>query len=258
MDAATAVWPRLNYQRTARRAMLRLLAFAAGPLPDIKIKPGEYGLPDGDHLAALTVTPHDDPAWLDQWRTGLWRTDAEHDLADPGQLDAAGHCVSITADLPDPPDLGHLQAGWALAQALVDHGAFAVLDTYAGRWVDPVLLQTWPPERPFDLDEEVNVVLRTDGAGGFGHVLFTRGLAKFARPDVVAVVRPGTARTVNRVVRQLAGMLVDGGTAIPGQRLGAGDPALGGAAAFRLAVYDPGVNAPDLPLHNEALLILPA
>ncbi|GAA1825815.1 hypothetical protein GCM10009682_51930 [Luedemannella flava] len=256
MDATTAVWPRLNYQRTARRAVVRLLAFAPGPLPDLSINPGEYGLPAGDHLAALTVTAHDDPGQLDQWRAGAWRAGAEQDLVDARRLDAATHCVTIEADLPDPADLGHLQAAWALAQGLVAHGAFAVLDAHAGRWVDAALLETWPPERPFDLDEEVNVVLRTDGTDGFGHVLFTRGMAKFARPDIVAVVRPGMARMVNRVVRQLAGMLAEGGTAIPGQRLGAGDPSLGGAAAFHLAVYDPPSNAPALPLSNDALLVV--
>lgn len=256
MDAATAVWPRLNYQRTARRAALRLLAFATAPLPDLKIQPGEYGLPDGDHLSLLTVTAHDDPDWLRRWCTGLSRVDANQDLVDPRRLDDARHCVAIEADLPDPADLGHLQAGWALAQGLVAHGAFAVLDAHAGRWLDAALLETWPPQRPFDLDEEVDIVLRTSGTGDFGHVLHTRGMAKFARPDLVAVVRPGMARTVNRVVRQLAGMLAEGGTALPGQRLGAGDPALGGSAAFHLAVYEPGVNAPALPVSNDALLIV--
>lgn len=245
MDDATLVWPRLNYQRTSRRATLRLLAFSAQPLPF-----------DADSTG-LDVTGHDDPAWLDGWRTGAWRDAPGFDLIAAGELSAAGHAVSIAADVPDPADLGHLQAAWALAQDLVAVGAFAVLDATAGRWLDAEQLGSWPLPRAFDLDEEITVELLTRGTGDFGAVLHTRGMAKFARPDIVALVRPGTARAVNRVVRQLAGLLAEGGTAIAGQRLGAGDPALGGAAAFHLAVYEPNVNAPDLALPNDALLMLP-
>jgi hypothetical protein len=245
VDDATLVWPRLNYQRTSRRAALRLLVFSATPLTV------------DDQPAGLDVTRHDDPSWLDDWRTGAWRDAAGFDLIDAGDLGAAGHAVSIAADLPDPANLGHLQAAWALAQDLVARGAFAVLDATAGRWLDAEQLGSWPQPRAFDLDEEIVVELLTRGTGDFGAVLHTRGMAKFARPDIIALVRPGTARAVNRVVRQLAGLLAEGGTAIAGQRLGAGDPALGGAAAFHLAVYEPGVNAPDLHLPNDALLMLP-
>ena len=85
----------------------------------------------------------------------------------------------------------------------------------------------------------------------FGHALHTRGMIKFARPDLVTGVPPERVSEVAAMINSVAGRLADGAVLEPGQVLNRG------GRAMRVLAYQPGRNAPELELNNDALLLGP-
>ncbi len=257
------LWRRPAYHPCGSRASISLFAFSEAPLtPDVPFSLSRFGAPSADSVSCLNVQTHaeaDDPKWFDGWRTGALRTIAVTDLADAARLDAARYCHSIVAEIDDPPDLGYLQAAWAVARWLADRGCFALVDVHAGRWLDGSKLAALIPERPFNLDAEVRFVFETDptpgwDSGNFGHAMHTRGMAKFGRPDVITgLALPDMVEFLEQVLRQVAQALADGASVSPGQGIN-----IAGKRAFALVPYQPGVNAPQVHLNNEGMLIVPA
>jgi len=141
--------------------------------------------------------------------------DAQHAIA------AAGRYASITADLPDGADLSALRRATAIARALAEaDDLVAWLDVATARWWLPAELSALAPERPFDLDEHVQVVVESvERRPGHGHVVRSRGLPKLARPDVCARAPRREAELVSEVVRDVARLLAEGAEAVPGERL---------------------------------------
>ena len=178
---------------------------------------------------------------------------AASELPDAARLDAARYCHSVAARVADPPDHGHIQAAWAAARWLVARGSFAVLDTHAGRWHGGDQVAGLDAERPFDVGTEVTIVFETDRTPGFGHVMHTRGMAKFARPDLMTATEPGTADQAAQVIFHLSRSLADGDTVSPGQNVD-----VDGRREYTLVAYQPGVNAPQVHLNNEGYLLEPA
>jgi hypothetical protein len=257
MTAEIELWGRPEYRRTPTAARVLLLAFGDTALDEeLALSAATYGMPstsalDGFDIRMLTTAEH--PDWIDNWRTGALRTIAEDELAEPGRLDAARFCFTVGVELPDPPDLGHLQAAWAAAKWLAARGAFAVLDVWAARWVDAARLAALDPARPFDLDQQVSFVCETQPTRGFGHAMHTRGMVKFARPDLMAGVEAADIGLMHQVMRRLAGMTADGRVIPVGQRFRADADHV-----FAVVPCEPGVNAPEVNLGNDALLIVPA
>lgn len=236
---------------------MALFAFSTEPLAsDVPFSMSRFGAPAETAVAGVDVRTHsgrDEPEWLAGWRTGALRAMADVDLTEPGRLDEAGHCHSIMIEVSDPADLAHLQGAWSVARWLVARGCFAVLDAHARRWWDGTTLTAWPPERPFDLGTEVSVTLESQETEGFGYVMHTCGMAKFARPDLITGVLLSAARPTHRVMRALAGRFAAGEIITPGETL-----PLDGGKEFSLAAYRPGDNAPEVNLNNDALLLIPA
>jgi hypothetical protein len=257
MTVDIGLWPRPAYRSTDATASVLLLAFG-----DVALDPGpplsaeRFGMPSTSALEGFDIqmyTTDRHAEWIDNWRTGALRNVADDELSDPARLDGARFCFMISFELADPPDLGHLQAAWAAAKWLVARGAFAVLDAGACRWVDAGQLAALAPDRPFDLDEQVSFVCESQPTRGFGHTMHTRGMLKFARPDLMAGVEPSDIALVHQVMRRLAGMTAEGQTIPVGQRLRADADHV-----FSIVRCEPGLNAPEVNLNNEALLIVPA
>jgi len=99
-------------------------------------------------------------------------------------LDATAIYV-VKLEVHEPADLGHLQAAWAAAKWLCELGAGFVLDAHAIRWWSTQQVAKLDASRDFDVRNEISIVFETDATPGFGHVMHTRGLAKFGRPDLL-------------------------------------------------------------------------
>ena len=140
---------------------------------------------------------------------------AQHDIA------RATRYVTISATHPDPAALHVLQAALACARALADEGDLtAWLDVSTARWWLPDELGALDPQRRFELDEHIQIVVEAaERRPGHGHVVRSRGLDKLARPDVAARAPRRDAPLLSEVVRDLARLLAEGVLIEPGDKL---------------------------------------
>jgi hypothetical protein len=251
------LWIRPDHNDAGRTAQIILIAFSTEPLAaEVPLSASEFGIPSEEAAAPLDVRTHaraDDPEWFDGWVTGALRRGAEKELTEPDRLDRATHCHTIAASVDDPPDLGVLQAAWAVARWLVARGCFALLDGGCARWMDGTALTALAPDRPFDFDAEVSFVFETDATGDLGHLLHTRGMAKFARPDLLTFADPADVQIHYQVLHTIAITLAEGTVMRPDQLI-----RFDGEHAFGLVAYEPDGNAPDVGLNNDGLLVVPA
>ena len=107
-----------------------------------------------------------------------------------------------------------------------------------------------PADRPFALGHEIGIVAETDPTPGFGHAVHTRGMYRFARPDLITGVSAEDIEYTGRVLNHLAGLLAEGAVLRPGQV-----QRFDGDHTVQLEAYRPDGNAPEVHLNNEGLLI---
>jgi hypothetical protein len=211
------------------------------------------GAPRG--MAVSSLTAEEAPDFFAGFlREGPLRGLALRDLGTEvfARLRMTRHCHRIQARVPDPPTLGYLQAAWGMARWFVERGACAVLDGHALRWTAGDAILRLAPDRPFDLTREIMTVFETEPTPGHGHVAHTRGMVKFGRPDLVIarIERRDEADTAHRRLMSVAHALA------LGARMRAGETvSIGGGPTLALEEVRAGVNAPDLNLENEALLL---
>jgi hypothetical protein len=254
MTASIAPWSRPAYRNTGQRAVIMLVAFAdrdvLGPSPSLELR---GVVPASAPTLGLDIRSHQraaDPDWFDGWRTGALRTIAEGQLVDLERLDRATHCSSVRVELDDPADLTHLQLAWAVATWLAKAGCFAVLDGYAINWLPGSAVAALPPDRPFAVQKEISLVAETEPTPGFGHAVHTRGMIKFARPDLIAGVPAERIENTGRILNHLARMLADGHVLTPGQTL-----RFDGERTLAVRPYVPDGMIPEVNISNEALLL---
>ena len=143
---------------------------------------------------------------------------------DPHEQHEVARCQKyalIEADTPDPADLRVLGAAVATVRALAREGNLLLaLDRVTARWWSPAELHALAVDRPFDVDEHAQVVVeaieRTPGAG---HLVRSRGLEKFARPDVGGRAPRRETSSISELVRDVARLLAEGHEVHPGDRL---------------------------------------
>jgi hypothetical protein len=137
-------------------------------------------------------------------------------------LDRATWYADIAAEVPDPPALDVLQGALGVLQALAAEDDLVLgLDAVTARWWSPGELLALGPERPFELDEHVQIVVEAvERRPGVGHIVRSRGLIKLARPDVAARAPRKEAGRFSELVRDLARVLGEGEQAAVGDRLG--------------------------------------
>lgn len=219
------------------------------------IVPEELGIPSGGppkELKVSTVTAEEAPAFFASLIQGPLRDQAERDLADGiRRLELTRHCVRIQGSIPDPADLGYLQASWGLARWSVEMGACAVLDGEAARWFSRDEILKHAPGAPFDLRREISVIFEVDPTPGFGHAVYTRGMVKFGRPDlIIPHAKKDQLHASNRLLLSLGHSMALGSRFDPPEIL-----TLAGSPPVILVPYEPDRNAPDLYLDNKGLVV---
>ena len=202
------VWPRPNRKAASdARARQHYIAFFAEEAADVSISAQEDGLPAGDPLAPFKVEAYDAPAWVAGWSAGPLGAF----LDDTPDVDAAAvrRCraaMAAWASVPDPLTLAGLQGGMALCRAFARAGAVAVLDVVSMRWWGAEALLALAPDRPFDIREHVTLTFETESAHPeVGHLCHSRGMAKFARPDLaIHLAGPAHAAEAGRMLNTIA------------------------------------------------------
>ncbi|HXK20901.1 MAG TPA: hypothetical protein VNG33_23985, partial [Polyangiaceae bacterium] len=162
---------------------------------------------------------------------------AEQDLeAELPLLTTSDVCYTLSLELPDQADLAPAQSVWGLARWLCARGCSVVLDVHAFRFrtradVDALRFSE------SDVQRDVKLVLETDPTRAGLHLMHTRGLCKFGRPELLCFIRPDDARVMGRVMNQIARTLMEGAA----------------AAQIRLKVAD-GVELTTTPSSDRALI----
>lgn len=202
------VWERTAVSSAGRDAHVLFVCFASLALrEDVKFAVDRFGVSSIESLRAVDVREHAreaNPDWFDGWRSGALRQIAERDLhADLAALDAADRCITLEIGVADPTDLAHLQSVWALARWFFARGANVALDVHAARFLRAADLPA--PSSQFDVHENVSTIFETDATEPDGrHVLHTRGMRKFGRPDIVRICAPDDVDRAAEVLGQLA------------------------------------------------------
>lgn len=202
------VWPRPNRKAaTEARARQHYIAFFAEEPQDVAISAVEDGLPAGDPLASFKVEAYDAPAWVQGWSGGpLGAILDDTPDVDAAAVRACRAAMAAWSNVPDPLTLGALQGGMALCKAFARAGAAAVLDVVALRWWGPAALRELAPDRPFDVREHVALTFETEARHPeVGHLCHSRGMAKFARPDLALhLAGPGHAAAAGQLLNTIA------------------------------------------------------
>ncbi len=222
----SAAWPRPHWQAGDGRSLLLWFVFGEFPrrLPIDGAAWRTRGLPVGAEIARhATRDLARGPGYPLAGALGdLLRED---DAALMVRAAAAPESFVIRAEPADAPDLDALRDGIGLVSALMAAGGVAV--------VDPQLLmafdaQAWHARffaRPeFDVRDHVLMLCDADEqAPGSLHV-HTRGLRKFARPDLSVRRVPAVARDVaGELLQRLAEWQALGGRFRAGQTVQAGN-----------------------------------
>ena len=246
-------WTRPRFEPTSARADVLLVALADRDVLDGNSLTIGPGVPRSAPVADLKLQSHhyhNSPDRIDAYRTGALRNIAQKSLSDPARLDAVTHLYDIRIEIDDPADLTHLQLAWAVAAGLVRAGCHTILDAHAITWLDGYRVAALPADRPFALGDEIGIVAETDPTPGFGHAVHTRGMHKFARPDLITGVPADRIEYTGKVLNHLAGLLAEGAVLRPGQIL-----RFDGDITIELEAYRPDGNGPEVHLNNEGMLI---
>jgi hypothetical protein len=127
------------------------------------------------------------------------------------------------------------------------------LDVYAGTWRPGGAVAERAPDRPFVITSEISVIFERQPVPGFGHPVHTRGMTKFARPDLIAGVPADRISDTARILNHLAAMLADGAVLTAGRRL-----RVDGRRTLRVIPYEPGGRVPDVQLAEDGMLLVDA
>jgi hypothetical protein len=223
----TAPWRRDGYVTGGGLAEVALIALSSAKLPDpLPVSRTRHGMPDeGDGAMSVALVARDradDPTWFADQVLAPFTELVAADLGPSAAATAlaAEHAYVIEAELPDPDDLGHLQAAWALAKCVCEEGAAVVIDVYAARAHLGSEVAALAPDRAFDVMHEVTLFFDEEPDGTLA--AWSLGLRKFGRPDLVLLgVVPDAATEAVLVLRDIAATLAAGERIEPGDRVSA-------------------------------------
>src|SRR5689334_21723233 len=208
-----AAWPRPHFEASEQRTSIVFVCFGKAPLAEVPLSRARFGLPGTELANQVKLGEHLRSAakrWFENWWGEAFGAIAQRDLGeDMSLLTTSDVCYTLKLDLPDQPDLGALQTIWALSRWLCARGADVVLDVHTLRYrtrqdVEQLSFDT------ADVLRDVKLVFETDATQGDLHLFHTRGLCKFARPELMCFVRPDDATLVGRVLNQMAERMMEG------------------------------------------------
>ena len=203
MDNPTQLWTRPSYQPSAQRSFLFWVVWLDRPATEVFIDAKRHGFPPGPS-AGLDLDEIEDAEWLGSFLQGPIANMADFSLE---PLGACPRAVLIRGHFPDSAELRPLQTGMAFLKAYVDLGALAAIDLVATRWWQAGEIASLRPDRLFDPREHISVVSERSDE----HFCNTRGMAKFARPELfVRKVPPARIQVVADTIWNMAREMAEG------------------------------------------------
>jgi hypothetical protein len=239
-DEKVAAWPRPYFKASEQPTKVFFVCFGRAPLAELEISRGRFGLPSVELSQKVELGEHrraTSPAWFEGWWAGPFGVIAAQDLEEElPLLTTSDVCYTLGLELADQADLGPAQTIWGLSRWLCARGASVVLDVHAFRFRTRADMEALD-FADSDVQRDVKLVLETDPTQGGLYLMHTRGLCKFARPELLCFIRPDDARVVGPVMNQIARTLMEGAA----------------ATQIRLKVAD-GVELTTAPANDQSLI----
>ncbi len=212
-------WPRPLHDESSGH-LAELMYVIVGP-----IAPEPLSLSRSRHHVSriepeLVVSKHrraDDPAWFAGWFADPLAAGLDGQFLDPGMIKSSDELTVVRANFADPPSLDYLRNTLGVVSAVVETGALTVFDVHAVQWWRPgEWLEVFVDASRFEVRDHV-AIISTDEPDGNGVWLHTRGMIKFARPDVQVRHVPANVlgggvkvRHAGNILHAIAGHLADG------------------------------------------------
>lgn len=215
-DEPVAAWPRPYFKRGEAQTELFFVCFGNAPLAEVELSRQRFGLPSRELLERVEVLEHQRAAvtaWFEGWWTAAFGAIARRDLGEQlSTLTATDVCYTLSLKLEDRADLAPQQTIWGLSRWLCERGASVVLDVHAFHFRTRAEVAALSFESS-DVERDVKLVFENQPTEGGLHLLHTRGLCKFARPELLCYIQPGDVELMGRVMNQLARSLMEGASA---------------------------------------------
>jgi tryptophan synthase alpha chain len=214
-------WPRPAFQPTGNKALVWYQIY--GHFPDsVDISRGKYrcaGVPDGIALEHYFRADHG-PAVTAFLKQPFFAAALQREL--PGLaagVDSAPELTVIRGEVPDPANLDYLRDVVGLVTWFLDNGGLAVLDPQTLQWYgrDKWRGELFEPNAS-NARRHVVILVSEDKDGLWLH---TRGMRKFARPDLsIRSVSPAQRDAAIAVLNQFIELEASGQPSAPGQLAG--------------------------------------
>jgi hypothetical protein len=215
-EAAAIAWPRPYFKATTQSSKVFFVCFGRAPFAEVTLDRARFGLPDPEVAKQIDLREHprdQGREWYEGWWHGAFSALAQQDLGEElPLLTTSNVCYSLGLELPDRGDLVPAQTVWALSRWLCARGANVVLDVHAFRFRTRAEVESLSFAEA-DVTRDVKIVLESDPTRDGLHLMHTRGLCKFARPELMCLIRPDDAGLLGRLMNQVARTLMEGATA---------------------------------------------
>jgi len=212
-EEQVVAWPRPYFKASEQPTKLFFACFGRAPLADVELGRARFGLPSAELIKRVELREHRRAAsqpWYEGWWAGPFGVIAEQDLeAELALLTTSDICFTLKLELEDQADLAPAQTVWGLARWLCARGVSVVLDVHAFRFRTRADMDALS-FKDSDVQRDVKLVLETDTTRDGLHLMHTRGLCKFARPELMCFIRPEDARVMGRAMNQIARTLMEG------------------------------------------------
>jgi hypothetical protein len=215
-DEQVAVWPRPYFKQGEEPTKLLFVCFGKAPLAEVPLTLSGFGLPNAALAKQVELAEHhraSKGAWFENWWGGAFGVIAETDLGDDlPLLTTSNVCFTLSLELPDQADLAPAQTVWGLARWLCARGIDVVLDVHAFRFRTRQDVEALGFAES-DVQRDVKLVLESEPSENGAHLMHTRGLCKFGRPELLCFIQPDDGALMGRVLNQLARTLMEGALA---------------------------------------------
>jgi len=215
-EPSVPVWPRPYFKPGSQPTKIFFVCFARAPLAEVELSRSRFGVPSPELLAELDareVTRSSAREWFENWWGGAFGVYAKQDLQQHlSDLTGSDVCFTLALEVPDRGDLAPLQTMWGVARWLCARGASVVLDVHAFRFRTRAEVEALTLTGS-DVERDVKIVFETGATQGDLHLLHTRGLCKFARPELLCFIEPDDVAAAGKLVNQVARTLLEGAQA---------------------------------------------
>lgn len=206
----SAHWARPHWTPSRRQAQLFYLVVGPPPVEPALSRSRHHVDAIEPELDVRAHRREDAPEWFAGWFDGPIATSLDGVFGPAaGDVRAAGALTTVRGVFDDRDSLDYVRNTIGVVSAIAEAGAIALFDAVALTWWRPAMWQEcFVARSEFRIAEQIQVIASDDPEFRPGLWMHTRGMAKFARPEVQVKHVPDETRALGPATRK-AGQLVN-------------------------------------------------